>query len=227
MCIKNCREWSSHCGAMGSVVSWECWDAGLTPGLAQWVKPQWIRLQLWLASDPWPENSICHGAAKKENNNNNKKNHKKWSSLGAYELRIQRCHYCGLGSCCDVGLIPGLGTSSCCEWCQKTKRIRKKYAFIVSLKIISVDSLYSCGLGLDSLAWRIPFVLLIKQVCWEQIISVFGSGKFFISPLFWRMPLLDIQFFVDRSPAPPTLSTLNMLFGCLLIFHCLFWEVSF
>ena len=29
---------SSCCGATGSVVSWERWDAGSIPGLAQWVK---------------------------------------------------------------------------------------------------------------------------------------------------------------------------------------------
>ena len=40
---------------MGLVASWEHWDPGLTPSLAQWVKdpvlPQlWLRLHLWLAS---------------------------------------------------------------------------------------------------------------------------------------------------------------------------------
>ena len=42
-----------------------------SPWLAQWVKdplllqlcPRW---QLWLRSDPWPGNSICHGVAKKK-----------------------------------------------------------------------------------------------------------------------------------------------------------------
>ena len=29
---------SSCCGAVGSAASWECWDVGLIPGLAQWVK---------------------------------------------------------------------------------------------------------------------------------------------------------------------------------------------
>ena len=35
-------------------------------------------------------------------------------------LRIQHCHYCGLGHCCDsghycgTGSIPGPGTSTCC-----------------------------------------------------------------------------------------------------------------
>ena len=51
-------------------VSWECWDAGLIPSPAQWVKdlamPQlWLRSQLQLESDPWPRNSMCHGVAKK------------------------------------------------------------------------------------------------------------------------------------------------------------------
>ena len=60
---------------MGSAASWERWDAGLIPDLAQWVKdlafPQ-LRLQLWLGSDPWPENAICRDrlakTGKKENN---------------------------------------------------------------------------------------------------------------------------------------------------------------
>ena len=62
---------SSCCGAMGLVASWECWDAGLIPGLTQRVKDPALpllrlRVQLWLGSDPWPGNSICHGTAKKE-----------------------------------------------------------------------------------------------------------------------------------------------------------------
>ena len=59
---------------MGSVVTWERWDTGLIPRLAQWIKdpalPQlWLGLQLWLRagpSGPWPETSIWCGAAKKE-----------------------------------------------------------------------------------------------------------------------------------------------------------------
>ena len=57
-----------RCGAIGSLVSWDCWDAGSIPSLAQWVKdlafPQlWLRLQLRLGSNPWPDhwpgNSKC------------------------------------------------------------------------------------------------------------------------------------------------------------------------
>ena len=56
---------------MGLVASWERWDAGSIPNLELWVRdptlPQlWFRLQLWLGSDPWPGNSIYHGAAKKK-----------------------------------------------------------------------------------------------------------------------------------------------------------------
>ena len=62
--------WSSPCGTVGSVASLQCWDTMSIPGPAQWVRdpalPQlWHRSQLWLTSDPWPGNSICHGAAKK------------------------------------------------------------------------------------------------------------------------------------------------------------------
>ena len=54
---------------MGLAVSWEHWDVGLIPILAQWIKDLvllqlWFGSQLWLRSDPWPGNSICHRAAK-------------------------------------------------------------------------------------------------------------------------------------------------------------------
>ena len=56
---------------MGSLESSEHWGTGLIPRPAQWVKdlasPQlWLRLQLWLGSDPWPGNSMCQGMAKKK-----------------------------------------------------------------------------------------------------------------------------------------------------------------
>ena len=56
-------------------------DTGLIPGPAQWVKDLaflqlWHRSQLWLGSDPWARNSICHMAAKKE-----KKKKKKASTV--------------------------------------------------------------------------------------------------------------------------------------------------
>ena len=53
------------------MASWECWDAGLIPSLAQWVKdlvlPQLqLRLQPQLRCDPWPGNSIHCRVGKKE-----------------------------------------------------------------------------------------------------------------------------------------------------------------
>ena len=58
-----------RCGAVGSAVSLEHWDAGLSP--AQWVRdpelpPLRHRSQLHLRSDPWPGNTMCQGAAKNE-----------------------------------------------------------------------------------------------------------------------------------------------------------------
>ena len=35
------------------------------------------------------------------------------------ELRIQHCHCSSLSYCCGMGLIPGQGTSTCCEHGQK------------------------------------------------------------------------------------------------------------
>ena len=66
---------SSCCGAVGLAMSWECWDAGLIPSLAQWVYDLvllqlQLGLQLQLRSDPWPRNSICCGVAKKERKKN-------------------------------------------------------------------------------------------------------------------------------------------------------------
>ena len=42
------------------------------------------------------------------------------------KLRIQCCHYSGLGHSCGSGLIPGLGTSTCHEHGQKKKKKKKR-----------------------------------------------------------------------------------------------------
>ena len=59
------------CNGIGA--SLQCQDAGLIPGLAQWVKgssaallPLQSRWQLQLGSDLWPRNSICCGVAKEK-----------------------------------------------------------------------------------------------------------------------------------------------------------------
>ena len=68
---RNCKNWSSCCGAMGVVAAMEHWDAGLTPGQAQWVKhlvllQLWCGSKLWLISNAWPGNSTCCTVAKKQ-----------------------------------------------------------------------------------------------------------------------------------------------------------------
>ena len=52
--------WRSRCGTVGPAASLQCQDAGST-GLEDLVL-----LQLWLGSDPWPQNSMCCGAVQKE-----------------------------------------------------------------------------------------------------------------------------------------------------------------
>ena len=63
--------WSFCSGAMGSEASWERWDSGSIPTLAQWVKDLvlsqlQLRSQLQLGSDPWPRHSICPGEGEKK-----------------------------------------------------------------------------------------------------------------------------------------------------------------
>ena len=59
------------CGATGLAVSWKHWDRGSIPGPTQWMNdPLLLRSQLQLASDLWPGNSVCHGAAGKERKKN-------------------------------------------------------------------------------------------------------------------------------------------------------------
>ena len=71
--LKRCGG-SSLCGVVGSVMSWEHWDAGSVPGPARWVEDLvllqlWLRSQLRLGSDLWPRTSICCGAAKNKQTN--------------------------------------------------------------------------------------------------------------------------------------------------------------
>ena len=60
------RGGSSFCGAIGGIMGCFFYP---WPGTAGWdlALPQLqLQLKLWLRSDRWPGNSMCHGAAKKE-----------------------------------------------------------------------------------------------------------------------------------------------------------------
>ena len=62
---------SSRCGTTGSAACLESWDAGLSPGPAQWVKDPMLpqlqhRSKLRLRSYPWPRTSISVGWPKKK-----------------------------------------------------------------------------------------------------------------------------------------------------------------
>lgn len=66
----------SHCGAMGSMVSLERWDAGSIPGPTVWVKDP-ILPQLWCNSShliSGPETPYAAGQPKKEKENDEKMN---------------------------------------------------------------------------------------------------------------------------------------------------------
>ena len=61
------QEFLLWCNRIGA--SLQCWDEVSIPSLTQCVKdmalPQlWHRSQLWLCSDCWPVNFMCHGATK-------------------------------------------------------------------------------------------------------------------------------------------------------------------
>ena len=60
----NTIQQGSFCfGTMGSEASWEHWDAGSIPCLAQWVRDAallqlWLKSRLQLGSDPWPDHVL-------------------------------------------------------------------------------------------------------------------------------------------------------------------------
>ena len=89
---------SSPFGAMGSAASWESWDMGLIPSLAQWIKDHTLlqlqlRLQLRLGSDSWPGTSICCRAAKNEEGKKNGKHKGKKTSNSFCSFFIQSFLY--------------------------------------------------------------------------------------------------------------------------------------
>lgn len=95
--LQNFLNGSSHCGIMGSVACWECWDTGSISSLAQWFKglalPKLrLRLKLCLRSDPWTGNSMWLEAAKKNLLNNHF-----WRAYGLVKATM-----------CQEGVVPQL-----------------------------------------------------------------------------------------------------------------------
>ena len=123
-------------------MSWESWDTGSIPSPAPWLKdPELLQLQLrWqppLGSDPWPENSICCGAARKKGREGGRSTYSVpavaqqvkdpmlslWQHSG---LRIQHCHSCGISQSYGSDSIIGPEISICHRCGEKRKKRRKR-----------------------------------------------------------------------------------------------------
>ena len=58
------EQWDwQHLGSTETQVQSPAQHSGLLDPAVPWL---WLRSQLWLGSDPWPRNSICHRAAKRK-----------------------------------------------------------------------------------------------------------------------------------------------------------------
>ena len=127
---------SSRCGAMG-MMSLEYWDTGSilspTQGVKDLVLPYlWRRSQLQLRSDPWPGNSICHGAAKKEN-----KQTKKPRKVGGPASSPSASHWCGIHSRLATTSAPLLWE---CKW---TSSILAWVFFVSELFSLPLNNLFN------------------------------------------------------------------------------------
>ena len=70
------KMWSSCCGARLSEVLGHRFNP--SPGTVSQGSSIDEASQLWLQSDPWAGNSICHGVAKKRNSNNKTTSNARW-----------------------------------------------------------------------------------------------------------------------------------------------------
>ena len=68
-------------------------------------------------------------------------------------LRVWHCHCSSSGHCCDVGLIPGLGTSACCGCGPPPKKI---YSFGNFQEYNTVNCNYSLLTIITTLSIRSP-----------------------------------------------------------------------
>ena len=58
-------------------------------------------------------------------------------------LRTWHCHCCSSGYCCDMGSVPGLGTSTCCRCNQKIDNKDMEYmkkTHLIEMKITMFEN---------------------------------------------------------------------------------------
>ena len=110
---------SSHCGAVEMNPTGIHEEAGLIPGLAQWVGDLallWLWCRLAAAALIQPLAWELPYASGLVQNKQTKNPGISWWLSG---LRIRHCHCCGCCYCSEVSLIPGQGSSTSHEQGQK------------------------------------------------------------------------------------------------------------
>ena len=92
------------------------------------------------------------------------------SSLVAQQWRVWHCHCSGLGCCCGPGLIPSVGTSTCCG-CGQKKFSLKYLASWGKYNIRSSEVVLS---HITPLAWEAAGLLQRRKLSGEWMDTNFG-----------------------------------------------------